>query len=410
MIKNILIINTLYYPYIGGGAEIICQEQAEELSKRGYSVSVLSTGNTDGIIKDNINNIAVYRTKLKNVYWHYNQNKPNKYIRMLWHLKDIYNWQMKKAIRQIIQTVNPNVVICHNITGFSIAVWDVIKEFNIPIIQVLHDQYLQCPNSNAFKNGKACIKQCFSCHLMRLPHASASNKVDAVVGVSQYVLTRLTNLGYFKSSKQYVIHNARQFENIPLKQPWNGKESLRIGYIGTLSKVKGIEWLIRSFMELNINATLTIAGKGESEEYENYLKKMASTDSRISFSGYVKSIDHYQQIHLSIIPSLWPDTFPTVAFESCAYHTPVIATNIGGIPEIIKNNINGILCNPKNTESIKQAIIDLYNHPEKLNNYIIQAKASVKEMTDLNIVLNSYINIIENCIKWKLQKNSLPKV
>lgn len=394
--KKILIINSLYTPYIGGGAEIICQEQAEKLALKGYQVSVLTTSHEKKIVKDFINGINVYRINIKNIYWHYNQNKPNKLIRMLWHIKDIYNWQIKSSIRQVIQTVNPDVVICHNITGFSIAVWDVIKEFNLPIIQVLHDQYFQCPNSNAFKNGKACIKQCFPCHLMRLPHAAASNKVDVVVGVSQYVLTRLTNLGYFKSSKKYVIHNARQFEDIPMKQSWNGKEPLRIGYIGTLSRVKGVEWLIRSFMELDINATLTIAGKGESETYENYLKELASTDSRISFSGYVKSIYHYQQIHLSIIPSLWPDTFPTVAFESCAYHTPVIATNIGGLPEIIKNDINGILCSPENKESIKQAIIDIYNHPEKLNKFIIQAKASVKEMTILDKVIDKYCSIIKS--------------
>lgn len=395
---EILILNSLYSPYIGGGAEIICQEQAEEFSKRGYSVTILTTGPSSGIIKDYINEIVVYRANLKNVYWHYNQEKPNKYIRMIWHLMDIYNWRMKKSIREVIQIVKPEVVICHNITGFSIAVWDVIKEFNLPIIQVLHDQYLQCPNSNAFKNGKACIKQCLPCHLMRLPHTNASNKVDVVVGVSQYVLNRLTNLGYFKASQQYVIHNARQFENIPLKKPWNGKEPLRIGFIGTLSKVKGVEWLIRTFMELNINATLTIAGKGESQTYENYLKEMASSDSRITFSGYVTAITHYQQIHLSVIPSLWPDTFPTVAFESCAYHTPVIATNIGGLPEIIKNKKNGLLCDPKDCNSLKKAITNLYNNPSMLNTLIIQSKQSVAEMMDINRTMNTYIEIINSLL------------
>lgn len=395
MKRNILIINSLYAPYIGGGAEIICQEQAESLSQRGYQVSVLTTGFENGIVKECINGITIYRTKLKNVYWHYNFKKPNKYERMLWHLRDIYNWQMKKAVRLLIQIIQPDIVICHNIAGFSIAVWDVIKEFNLPIIQVLHDQYLQCPNCNAFKNGKACVKQCLPCHLMRLTHANASNKIDVVVGVSQYVLNRLVNLGYFKTSTQYVIHNARKFENIPIKHFWDGKEPLRIGYIGTLSKVKGVEWLIRSFMELDINATLTIAGKGESEAYENFLKGLASTDPRISFSGYVKSINHYQQIHLSVVSSLWPDTFPTVAFESCAYHTPVIATRIGGLPEIIKDDVNGILCDSENANSIKQAIMTLYHHPAMLNNLIAQAKTSVEEMTDMNRVIDRYCSIIE---------------
>lgn len=394
--KRILIINSLYSPYIGGGAEIICQEQAERLAQKGHQVRVLTTCNNSGITEDNINGIPVYRVHLENLYWHYGLNKPNKYTRMLWHITDIYNWKMKKYIRQIICKEQPHVVICHNLTGFSIATWDVIKEFNLPIIQVLHDQYLQCPNSNAFKKGTACKKQCTICHLMRLPHKNASNKVDIVIGVSQYVLKRFVNLGYFEHSQQYIIHNARQFKDIPIKQLWDGKETLRIGYIGTLSRVKGVEWLIRSFMELNINATLTIAGKGESTNYENYLKELSATDKRITFSGYVNSIDHYKKIHLSIIPSLWPDTFPTVAFESCAYHTPVIATNIGGLPEIIKDNVNGILCNQENKDSLKQAIMTLYNHQEILNKFIIQAKDSVKEMTNINEVISKYHSIIES--------------
>lgn len=231
---------------------------------------------------------------------------------------------------------------------------------------------------------------------MRLPHKKASNKVDIVIGVSQYVLQRFINLGYFKQSKQYIIHNARQFEDIPIKQLWNGTETLRIGYIGTLSKVKGVEWLIRSFMELDINATLTIAGKGESEEYESYLKQLASSDKRISFAGYVKSKDHYQQIHLSIIPSLWPDTFPTVAFESCAYHVPVIATNIGGLPEIIRNGINGILCDSQKKDSLKQAIKTIYTAPNILNDFTLKAKMSVIEMTQVDEVINKYCSIIES--------------
>lgn len=400
--KKILVINTLYSPHIGGGAEIICQELSEALVKRGYHVAVLTTGNQKGIVQDNINGIAVYRSHIENVYWHYSEDKPNKYVRMLWHLKDIYNKKMKKHIRRVMQIEKPDVVICHNIAGFSISAWDVIKEFKVPIIQVLHDQYLQCPKSNAFKDGKVCDKQCTVCFLMRLFHAKASNKVDAVVGVSQYVLNRLTKLGYFKTSKQYVIHNARRFEDIPMKESWDGKSPLKIGYIGTLSKVKGVEWLIRTFMKLDINATLIIAGKGESKEYENYLKELASSDKRISFSGYVESIEHYWKIHLSVIPSLWPDTFPTVAFESCAYHVPVIATTTGGLPEIIKNGVNGILCDASNPKSLENAIKTLYENPNLLKTLAQQAKKEVLEMTFPENVINKY----EAIFLKLLQRNS----
>lgn len=65
--KKILIINSLYTPYVGGGAEIICQEQAEKLALKGYQVSVLTTSHEKKIVKDFINGINVYRINIKNI-------------------------------------------------------------------------------------------------------------------------------------------------------------------------------------------------------------------------------------------------------------------------------------------------------------------------------------------------------
>ena len=68
---------------------------------------------------------------------------------------------------------------------------------------------------------------------------------------------------------------------------------------------------------------------------------------------------------------------------------------MGGLPEIIQDNVNGILCNPENMDSIKQTIMTLYNHPEILNKLMTQTKASVKEMTNINEVIDKYCSIIE---------------
>lgn len=394
MAQRILIINSLYSPYIGGGAEIICQEQAEGLAARGHHVAVLTTTDKEGITEDVVNGLKVYRAHIENVYWHYGKMKPGRATRMVWHLRDIYNQRMKRHVREVIRKETPDVVICHNITGFSISVWDVIREFHLPIVQVLHDQYLQCPNSNAFKGGKACESQCLPCHMMRLRHVKASQKVDVVVGVSQYVLSRLTTLGYFQGVKQIVIHNARKFEEISMGEPWDGNRPLHIGYIGTLSRVKGVEWLIQSFMQLDINATLTIAGKGESEEYEQYLRELAASDNRITFSGYVKSVEHYRSIDISVIPSLWPDTFPTVAFESCAYNVPVIVTNMGGLPEIVKDGHNGLVISATDKNAIKDALMRIYLSGSLLDKLSRQARVAVKEMTEPELVIDKYENII----------------
>jgi glycosyltransferase involved in cell wall biosynthesis len=397
--KKILFINTLYPPYIGGGAEIIFQEQVEAFKNRGYAVAVLTTKSGNRVTIDTVNDVKVYRAGIRNVYWHFTTNKPNKYIRMLWHLKDMYNTRMKEYVQQVINIEKPDIVICHNLTGFSISIWDEIKAAGIPIIQVLHDLYLMCPNSNMFKNGQSCSEQCQVCKFMRRKHSEKSGYVDAVVGVSAYVLNRLKKNSYFKNVPSYVIYNARKILE-PLKRLfWDRKEPLQLGYIGTLSRVKGVEWLITQFMSLDINAILTIAGRGESVEYEEYLKDLASIDNRICFIGYVKSIDYYANIHISVVPSQWADTFPTVAFESCACHVPVIATTMGGLPEIIKENINGWLCDVNNPNSLGDTILTVYNSPELISLYSKQSRESVKSFLDVDRLTSEYEDVYKQICK-----------
>jgi glycosyltransferase involved in cell wall biosynthesis len=398
--KKILFINTLYSPHIRGGAEIIFQEQVESFKNKGYGVAVLTTKSGNREINTAIvNGVKVYRAGIKNIYWHFTTNKPNRYIRMLWHLNDIYNAGMRKYVKKVIDIEKPDVVICHNLTGFSISIWDEIKAARLPVIQVLHDLYLMCPNSNMFKNGQTCDKQCRICRLMRRKHPQKSECIDAVVGVSAYVLNRLKANDYFKNVPSYVIYNAREISEPSKHLLWNGKGTLRLGYIGTLSRVKGIEWLITQFMSLDIDATLTIAGRGESAKYEKYLKELASGDKRIRFSGYVKSTDHYANIHVSVIPSQWADTFPTVAFESCACHVPVIATTMGGLPEIIKDNVNGWLCDANNQNSLGQKILEVYNSPELISSCSKHSRESVRSFLDIDRLTNEYEDVYKKTLR-----------
>lgn len=387
-------LNTLYHPYIVGGAEIVFQEHAEYFQKHGHEVTVVTTKEKGAISWETINDVRVCRMPELNIYWHFEKDKASRFKHKIWHIFDSYNWRMKSALENVVKEIHPDVAICHNLAGFSISVWDVFKNAHIPILQVLHDQYLLCPNSNAFKNGKICQSPCHVCSLMRLPHKKASNSVDVVVGVSNYILNRLLDNGYFNKSKKFVIHNARHFNNIPLPKAWDGMSTLNIGYIGTLSKVKGVEWLIKSFMKLDINAKLVIAGKGESYQYEQYLKKIASTDRRIQFLGYVKLDDYYPKIHVSLVPSLWSDTFPTVAFESCAYHVPVIATTNGGLPEIIQDRYNGILINPNECGSLENAIMEIYHHPLELEKMANNTMLSVRDYMDVDRMFSLYDNIL----------------
>ncbi|WP_147461302.1 glycosyltransferase, partial [Pseudomonas savastanoi] len=208
---KILFISSLYAPDIGGGAEIILQRTVEGLQQRGHSVAVLATTDRPGLQLAEVNRVKVYRAGLLNRYWHFIAQRPGRLARLAWHWRDRYNAGMREYVRRVVELEQPELVVCHNLTGWSVSAWDEITGANRPIVQVLHDFYLLCPASTMFKKGHSCQRQCTMCSQLRSNHAQLSEQVDTVVGVSRFMLDTLQAQGYFKGARGYVVHNASPF-------------------------------------------------------------------------------------------------------------------------------------------------------------------------------------------------------
>lgn len=392
---KIILFNALYYPHIGGGAEIVFKEQAEGLQKRGYDVVVVTTHGEASTKTEVVDGIRVIRVPYSNLYWAYRvKNKPA-LDKIRWHLKDTYNLTVKKYVEKILDEEKPNLAICHNLCGLSISVWDALRERKIKIIQEIHDQYMTCINSNAFNHGHYCESPCRLCKTFRILHKAKSKCVNSVIGVSEFVLIRFVNLGYYKNAKHYVLHNARSF---PIREItyWNQETPLKIGFIGNVSRVKGVDVLVKAFTKTKIDATLTIAGMASDKPFLEELETYKDRDNRINIVGFMNSQEFYDKVDLVVIPSVWPDTFPTVAFEACANNVPVICSRIGGLPEIIKPGINGMLFTPGSVEELS----DIFNGltPLDLNRWKDNARDSVKEMTNPNGMFDKLENIIKETV------------
>lgn len=402
---NILFLSSLYTPHVGGGAEVILQRTVEGLARRDCRVSVLVTGPDAGLSEESLNRVRVYRAGLRNFYWHYTDRRPGRLLRLGWHLRDRDNQGMRGHIREVIERVKPDLVVCHNLTGWSISAWDEIRASGLPIVQVLHDYYLLCPSSTMFKKGQACQNQCGLCRRLRQGHGQRSAQVATVVGVSRFVLETLQARGYFQGVHSEVVYNASPFTPAPLKAlpPPSSKAPLRFGYMGTLSGAKGLAWLIEQFQQLPFDATLQIAGRGQSED-ELRFKAMVSSP-RIQFVGYQTPQAFYGQIDAAIVPSLWNEPFGMVAVEACAHGVPVIASRMGGLPEIIQDQHNGLLCSPDDRDSLGVAMLKLHQQPELLAKLARQARGSVLALLDLERMLDSYQRIF----RQTLDRNRFPQ-
>jgi glycosyltransferase involved in cell wall biosynthesis len=395
---KILFISSLYSPHIGGGAEIILQRTVEGLQQRGCQVSVLVTGPDAGLHTEKVNGVTVHRAGLHNFYWHFGAQRPGRLARLGWHLRDRYNGAMRSYVKQVIAVEKPQLVVCHNLAGWSVSVWDEVTAADLPIVQVLHDMYLMCPSANMFKRGQCCQQQCASCQSFRKGHDGRSAQVSAVVGVSQFILDKLQKRGYFSNARNYVVHNASPYSpvhNSPYKQrlldPSLKKAPLRFGYMGTLSPQKGVGWLIEQFQRLPFDATLQIAGRGQPDDEAAF--KALATSPNVRFVGYQKPEAFYSQIDVAVVPSLWNEPFGMVAVEACAHSVPVIASRMGGLPEIIQDPLNGLLCNPGDPDSLGHAMLKLHQQPELLARLSSQARVSVAALLNLELMLDSYESV-----------------
>lgn len=366
---KILFIHALADPALGGGAEEIVWSQMRGLRDAGHECVLLATSSDGGLRHYEQEGITVWLAGIRNLYWPYHKGRsPHAGLRLLWHTQDSYNPWMQAYLKKLVALEKPDVASLHNLPGWSVASWKTLAHLGVPIVQILHDYYLICAKSTMIRDNRNCVKQCGSCRALRLPHRHLSRLVTGVVGVSNFMLERHQQLGYFKGVYiQEAIHNARDavqlgLDSAAIMQPHEG---LRIGYIGRLDRTKGIESLIAAFLQADISGSeLWIAGSGK-QDYERHLRDLTS-DSRIRLLGRQRPSDFYPQVDVVAVPSLWNDNLPTVVFEAFAFGKPVIGAQRGGIPEMIRDGENGWLIEPTDIATFSTLLRSLDLRRDKL--------------------------------------------
>lgn len=383
---NIVIICTLYPPYTNGGAEISTQLLAEDLAKQGNKVSVITTSSiNEHEIK---NGIKIFRIKNRNIYWKYPQRDKFLFLKFIWHIIDISNYFYWYSVNKLLKEIKPDVVHTNNLCGLSSIVWKISKKLKIPIVHTLRDYYLICPQQAMIKKGIACPKQCSTCYLFSIVKKMNSKCVNAVVGISDFILQKHLSLDYFQNAKySYTIPNAIGGNTIEKQQ--SIKRNSIIGYLGRISPEKGIEYLADSFLQSNIiGKQLWIAGNGN-KKYVDGVKKHYSKFKQIHFLGYKDSFDFLSEIDLLVVPSLWDEPFGRVVIEAFSMNVPVFASMNGGLPEIIDDKI-GRLFNTKDQKSL----INLFN--DYFSNQIIFDNNDFEDICskyDSKHIALSYLNL-----------------
>lgn len=183
---------------------------------------------------------------------------------------------------------------------------------------------------------------------------------DHFVGVSDAVERCLVSDSGIPAEKVSVA-KAGCPEHPQTLVPNEPASKLQVGFFGRLAPEKGCDALLIAARGLEDHAEFHFFGEGP---MRTELEQNAPENVR--FHGFVPDVlEHMAQMDVIAIPSKWAEAFPFSALEAMAAGKPIIASNVGGLPELIADGVNGFLCAPNVPEEFCSATFEFVHHPEK---------------------------------------------
>lgn len=248
---------------------------------------------------------------------------------------------------------------------------------------------------------------------MRLNLKMISFAIDAIITVSEAFGVYLKN--FFPNVPIHAIHNSLDcLEHSPSPDSSKNARERRfnIFYMGRLEKVKGLDTLLSAFQLLyrkHKECRLIIAGNGQ---YGNKLQELAMDPGiagAVSFVGFINKEDkekYFKTTDIFVLPSAYFETFGMVILEAMCFKVPVVASRIGGIPEVVDDGETGVLFESGNKDDLFQKIEALYMDKQKREKLAKAAYKRLKEDFSTSRMGDEYFELVEKLTTDFYSKNN----
>lgn len=346
---NILFV--LYSPLGVGGAEVSTLSLARQLKAKGHNVYIASTGDYPGIPS----------------FRFFNYRKIPFY--------SIHNFYLKNFLKRIIAENNIQIVNAQDRLT-SIPAIRAAKECGIHSIVHIRDHWFACPKSSCIRKD---LKECDACSitdlakctqwyrfpwdLYKLAYLKKCRRIlkqaDAKITVGSAIKSKLSKFGI--TENVYIIHNSRDPPKA-IKKIKKPKGRIYVTYFGSLSYIKGIQNIVKvmkNIVRKNKNVDFLLVGDGPMmSDIKDFVSKN-NMDGRFKFFGWVphdKVWSLYSATDIVVFPSIVSESFGSIAVEAMFTSKPIVASNKGGILDIVENGKTGFLVAPFDLEKWEQKI------------------------------------------------------
>ena len=302
-------------------------------------------------------------TNIISIFAQINKKTPSKFWLLNLGPWDIFS---RLHLRLLTFLLRPDIIIAHGNRAISFTT----RKKSIPVIGVAHNYKL--------KNF---------------------NKCDYIIALTKHMIEHLIEQK-FRSDRIILIPN--MIKLVDEKAPRDFSDPIKIGAMGRFVPKKGMDVFINSLVRLKrkrYNFQAIIGGDGPEKEDLIKLVTTQGLTEEVKFIGWVENSNRFfENIDIFVLPSLH-EPFGIIVLESMANGVPVVATRTEGPAEIIREPLDGLLCDINSSQDLAKKISYLIDNPHLAKRYTRSSFLQLKENYDIKIVsklLASYLKLIVN--------------
>jgi glycosyltransferase involved in cell wall biosynthesis len=379
--RKVLVCTNAYPPHFIGGAELIAHAHAKALQQRGNQVLVFAgevnaPGEHYSMRTDSHEGVPVHRVSLRA------RDYSAEYCSFV-------NPQVERQFEDVLDEFAPDVVHLHNLVGLSAGLIRAASRRGIKTVLTLHDHWgfclkntlLKSPNTicDDFTRCRECLAFVSDDRWQRVPIrmrkdyiALQMEAVDTFIAPSAYLATAYIKAGIPKEKLANIWYGI-DVDRLARLRKTPRTDRVRFTFIGYLARHKGIDTLLEALPLLDRERVLlNIVGEGhERSDYEARAQQLGVAEM-VRFWGKLPH-SHIERVlretDVFVLPSIWPENQPITITEAMAAHTPVIASRLGGIPELVDDGRTGYLFTAGDAVDLASKMRQLVVDPSRIDTF-----------------------------------------
>jgi len=388
-LMRILLIHNQYKQ--SGGEDVVFKSESDLLLKHGHQV--------DNLVYDN----SIIETI---------------YDKLMSGLKLIYNPDTAHDLFVKIRDFKPDIIHVHNILPLvSPSIFYVARKWNIPLVLTLHNYRLICPSATLFFKGKiyeksihsilpfdAIWKGVYRNSSIQTAAVALMTAVHNIIGTWKNQVDCFITLTEFARKK--IINSTLSIPENKLVVKPNFAEDCGYGsdhredyflFVGRLTEEKGIRTLLNAAKTNNFK--LMIIGDGPLKELVEAAVKETPSITYLGFQPRDNVINYLKKCKALIFPSIWYEGFPVIMVEALSTGTPIIASDLGSMSEIIEHGVNGLHFKPGDEQNLISRIIQMKDSDELSSRLCDNARLSYKRLYTPDRNYSKLVGIYENVLQ-----------